>query len=336
MQKNETMQAGYYDCFLGLAEHTFGYGEGEKVHQPGKAEVWFDCFGGHEGPERVYPAPFYIKRGYLGFRKETSDTRIGADLIMARLLTQMRDDPPSVDEEITEYGTDQFPCHANLTYLITGVCHQACNSILASGRVENSWSILDDYYLLCPPSGWVSYLLYGFWGCGIFPSAFEQRKDWFNYCGRNADLYREEGRLSASEDFMSKQREISRWELQQAIDEIYDRHERGKALAIILELEEGDVEPGAFEAFLDRDEALFARKQENDLNLLRGNLSKEEAAAALNEIAREYQKAVAEYCGDAILRKLQGDTEVGEVTIASVDQMPEIAAYVELGKQLKL
>ncbi len=106
MQKNEIMQAGYYDCFFGLAEHTFGYGEGEKVHQPGTAEVWFDCFGGHEKTEgRVYPAPFHIKPGFYGFRKKTDVTRIDADLIMARLLTQMRDEEPEVDEDIDVYGT---------------------------------------------------------------------------------------------------------------------------------------------------------------------------------------------------------------------------------------
>ncbi len=116
-----TMQVGFYDLQdFNLAQHSFGIMDGD---------VRFCCYGGTDGPNRVFPAVFW--KPQRGSWDNRGKGPLVCNSYIARGLAEFQI-PSDLSRKVYDRKSGGYrnlgDC-SGIEYAINGVCHQMCNVI---------------------------------------------------------------------------------------------------------------------------------------------------------------------------------------------------------------
>ncbi|MEM1203797.1 MAG: hypothetical protein AAGN66_11260 [Acidobacteriota bacterium] len=299
MSNTWKLEIGHCRCFE-VAEHTYARTKLNGEHQ------WYDCFGGHKGEDNTFPNFLWRKTSRYTRIKKTKLKEVDVDKAWA--------------DRIAGWGSkdldDIQPAHAGLTYLITGVCHQACNRVLYAAT-EDPWG-----YINYPPSLDVSWVFYGYYGEGPMSSGDKASMKKLDQFKRQTTSIGESPELSAAAS------------VQRYLDLELDRDELRELAAVHFGLEATDRR---LQEMVDQLMKLLEKKSELDRALLTGEIrSISEAVEMVNGFSRQAFDIAVEQLSEAapqVQLMATGNQEPAQA--ASESMMPELALYRELGKQVQ-
>jgi hypothetical protein len=292
-----TARIGSYNCLGPAAQHTYASADSQ----------WYDCFGGHEKDGKTVQSYFWEKTAYFSPLKPTRKTEVPINKDWA--------------DGIASWGSlatsDIQKSHAGIIYLVTGVCHQACNRVLFAAT-NDDWG-----YINWTPSFEQSYGLYGYYGGGA-KGVFDKlrMKELYNF----KKTYRTDFQL----DSLSSTNNI----LQEHLDSKPTKEQLREVIAFQFGVEQDDIR---IEKVIEEQQEIYNRKYEFDRDLLSGNISsKKECTQIIDVLGRELLLTTINVFGTSSKGyNLDSSSEGANETFVSEDLMPDLGYYKELGNNVK-
>ncbi|MGB0931835.1 MAG: hypothetical protein ACPGVB_13720 [Chitinophagales bacterium] len=309
LTRKDTLQCGGYDAFIpnfGTVQHAYS-----RINNQ-----WYNCFGGHNGPNDKWPMDLWYKKSNWSFLRNSKKT-------------STNDASEAWSNRIAGWSMNPTPTkilasHAGLTYLISGVCHQACNSVMYSSG-DSNWT----YGYINNVSGMtVTWAIYGYYGS---PSDSLRIMQFDSFArGLSSDSLSEEEELQKG--VLSELQT-----LQQGLDaftsgQYSNPTKESKDIATHFQVGEND---GRIQPFMQGMNDLMKQKADYDKNLLLGKFSSpEEVATAYNKLFQEVNKLTLPFTKphlsteDLELRHVEAG-QIADPTFIHLD------VYKRLGEQLK-
>ena len=288
-----TLQVGHYPINSHTAEHAFA------IMNHNGNEYRFKCYGSVWDNERYYPAEYYRPRNMWYTRRSsiTGDRELPCHPQIAIHLAQWGG---GINWAKFDYERETGD-NAGITYALNGVCHQMCNTITCATWTDNPLESLINW----PPSLDASKLIYGNRGScgheGAIKDYVRSLRKWYDGMA-NSDTGAEQNVDTSGLDAeLARIEERQRAALRSALANGPDLSERRELV--------GSVVPGldSNEPAMAADAEAMSLKHELDNLLIRGQVSREEYAARMNEGVRALVNRYADVMGDQAFSGAFGD-----------------------------
>lgn len=316
-----TLQVGHYPINSKTAEHAFA------IMSHNGNEYRFKCFGSVWDSGRYYPAEYYEPRS-MWYTRSGSITGYKELPCHPQIAIHLAQWGGSVDWWKYDYDKEHGD-NSGIVYALNGVCHQMCNTITCATKTDNPINSLINW----PQSLNASKLIYGNRGTWGHERAVK------DYVAALLRFYGDaiDGDADAQGDL-----DASGLDAELAAIEEQQRATMRNALANGPDLDErrmlvGNAVPGldSIEPAMAADAEAMALKHELDNLLIRGEVSREEYAARMNEGVRALVDRYAEVMGQEAFTGAFGDAaENIDCNIIDVEFM--LDDYTAVKEQLGL
>lgn len=289
-----TMQVGHYPINNRTAEHAFA------IMNYNGNEYRFKCYGSVWDNGRHYPAEYYKPRS-MWYTRDSSITGYRELPCHPQIAIHLAQWGGGINWQKFDYEQETGD-NAGIVYALNGVCHQMCNTIVCATRTDNPLDSLINW----PPSLNASKLIYGNRGsCGHESAIEDYVRALRNYysdalsSAENAELNLDTSGLDAELEAIDKRQRAA---MRNALANGPDLGERRTLV--------GGAVPGldSIEPAMAADAEAMALKHELDNLLIRGEVSREEYAARMNEGVRALVNRYADLLGEEAFSGAFGDT----------------------------